>query len=70
MVAPSSPAMLCCIVILSPQVRTSGEFKAFDYGSKNQAIYNQVGVVVLVSRTSESCSQAHTKACPGRCGAR
>uniref|UniRef100_A0A8C9EV58 Lipase n=1 Tax=Pavo cristatus TaxID=9049 RepID=A0A8C9EV58_PAVCR len=28
--------MSCCMVILSPQVKTSGEFKAFDYGSKNQ----------------------------------
>lgn len=35
-----------------PQVKTSGEFKAFDYGSKNQAVYHQVGVVVLVYGTS------------------
>lgn len=43
-----------CMVILSPQVKTSGEFKAFDYGSKNQVVYHQVGVAVLVSKTSAS----------------
>ena len=43
-----------CMVILSTQVKTSGEFKAFDYGSKNQAVYHQVGVAVLVSRTPAS----------------
>lgn len=29
--------------VLSSQVVKSGEFKAFDYGSKNRAVYQQVG---------------------------
>lgn len=32
-----------CSLVLSSQVMTSGDFKAFDYGSENQAIYHQVG---------------------------
>lgn len=30
-----------CSFVLSSQVMISGDFKAFDYGSENQAIYHQ-----------------------------